>query len=105
MQDSGGSKEPKWGDSFDLLSDERKRELRDRLMSWIPEQASKRRQGPFAGEHLNGMEVFWIAECGLPNRASNAIVTVLSTLSGFAKVVDQLEGGPVGRMEMNFQCG
>lgn len=55
----------KWGDSFDKLSDERRQELRERLLTWTPEQATMERPGPFFFEQLNGLEVFWLAACAL----------------------------------------
>lgn len=55
----------KWGDSFDLLSDDRKQELRARLDTWIPEQATEKHPGPFANERLSGLDVFWLVACTL----------------------------------------
>jgi len=56
---------PKWGDSFDLISDERKQELRARLDTLTPEQAIKKHPGPFANERLSGLDVFWLVACAL----------------------------------------
>jgi hypothetical protein len=58
----------KWGDSFDLLSDERKNELRGRLNDWDPMTPTYGQSGPFAGEHLKGLEVFWLAACALARK-------------------------------------
>ena len=77
----------KWGDSFDLLSDERKNELRGRLNDWDPMTPTygHGQSGPFAGEHLNGLEVFWLAACALARKDGDPTIagTTLTDLSQF----------------------
>jgi len=52
-----------WGDSLDLLSEERKQQLAQQLWAWKPAMASDEKPGPFAKEKLSGLEVFWLAIC------------------------------------------
>ncbi len=75
-QQSAGQQDdaPKWGDSLDKLSQKRKDELAERLWAWKPEMATEKRHGPFAGEELNGLEVFWLAICALPAARRDMVV-------------------------------
>src|SRR5260221_9145062 len=57
--------DPKWGDSLDRLGEERKAELAERLWGWTPAQATEDQPGPFAGERLTGLEVYWLAACAV----------------------------------------
>lgn len=81
MEDVSDNEPLKWGDSFDKLSDERKQELRVRLLTWTPEQATMERLGPFFFERLNGLEVYWLAACALagadndPTEVAHRLVT------------------------------
>jgi len=58
----------KWGGPLDELTPERKGELARRLWDWNPGMATEERPGPFAGQRLDGLEVFWLACCGLVGR-------------------------------------
>jgi pentapeptide repeat protein len=69
--DEPGKALPKWGDAFDGLDEERKQELAHRLWDWEPEKASADHPGPFAGEPLSGLEVFWLTVCAIAGRESN----------------------------------
>jgi hypothetical protein len=59
------SDQVKWGDSLDVLGEERKQELAQRLWGWQPEAIYDDLHGPFVNEHLNGLEVFWLAICAI----------------------------------------
>lgn len=63
MPDARDHRDWKWGDSLDFLVDEHKMYLRDRLEQWDPGLATEERPGPFAGERLDGLEVYWLAAC------------------------------------------
>lgn len=66
-----------WNDSLDLLSNERKQDLAQRLWAWDPGSATEEKLGPFAQETLNGLEVCWLAACAL-----------VGDTDDYAKVVD-----------------
>ena len=52
-----------WGNSLDLLSEERKQQLAQQLWAWKPAMATDEKPGPFAKEKLSGLEVFWLGIC------------------------------------------
>lgn len=79
MADFDDQQEPlPWSDSFDKVSDARKRELRGQLEGWDrdTEAVSKEQPGPFAGERLNGLEVFWLAACMMAGPSGDAGLAV-----------------------------
>src|SRR5258706_2865843 len=69
----------KWGDALDGLTQERKDELAEALWGWTPGQATAEQPGPFAGERLNGLEVYWLAACAVAGqeRATAAAARLL----------------------------
>jgi hypothetical protein len=55
----------KWGDALDGLTQERKVKLADALWGWTAAQATAEQPGPFAGERLTGLQVYWLAACAV----------------------------------------
>lgn len=72
---SGPDERAKWGNAFDNIADGRKEELRNRLLSWQNADAVEERPGPFSGEPLDGLEVFWLATCALLETTHSGDVT------------------------------
>ncbi len=65
----------KWGDSLDLLPEERKADLAKHLWDSTPKQVTEDHPGPFAKEHLTGLDVFWLAACAVAGPQSGPVVT------------------------------
>ncbi len=92
----------KWGD--DILP-KRKVWLEGRLQAWKSEADHGKKRGPFAGDSLNGADVYWLAARSLAASADEAAIadwkTSEKTLSTFHGVPElHLEGALLGGADL-----